>query len=827
MSFLDQFATEVNFTYNRQAKYKTCCGGIVSIVVVGILTAYLVYLLQIMLKREFPDTILRTNFAEGGPPALQILYDPTYDDPNATKYQILPEEIKTKSFFYISVAFRLTNNSLAAIDPRVLQLSVRQVDLINNTFIYTDKKFAPCPRFGEFTLEEYYYLSLNQTYCINDDYTLAGFPGKEGSSYLEIKARVCRNNASCLATATVDGLIKGSKLEFYYLSNIINATSTEKVVTGTIEQTYWDVIPAFTKISTIEVGMDNLESFDGYLPDFIWGRKEYHSALVVREIATKLSDNDPNNDAIVIRISNSRISKLTERRFIDLITQVSKLGGIIGIPVMFGTIFVVLFANFDFKVNMTNVFYNLIDPTNSANVSKGFNKFLKEQYNFLMSEYEKLRLLPEKDMELKHVTPKQQKELEATEDLYENKLNYTIKFKNDSYNIFEKYFTLSKIEKMFGLTSRERLERLQEFRDRNYINDNEGKSLIANQAQEIMDNQEDERNFGSLQRCATEDNERGGIVRQQTLGLGNQRESNVEKITREKSDLVEFEKFVKGQGIVKPSAPKKKYEKDYYGYFLKKRERTLDYYKYSILYQIFKYINYDKLLLKPHEMIIKLFCGCCVKRKSLNDIKESLFKKTGSMEPETDLQKRCDILETASERMTIDFDLAYILKSVDDFEKFIIILFSEEQLAVYKSVAKPTITLSQLANKKSGLIDDLETVDSKESERDKKHMMQFEHFLDSMTHREIEDVDIKLMRIMGLSFDDAYTFGEAIKKEIRHKKILDDKQVNPDEIDPVMIRNNNIESETFDPLLDENLPDPNEQIGDNEALDKIYKQYNQ
>jgi hypothetical protein len=809
MSFLDQFATEVNFTYNRQLSYKTCCGGVVSIIVMGILGVYLVYLLNIMVRREFPDTIVRWNFAEEGPPSLNILYDPTYDVPNVNKTVILPQDIEHISYFYTSIALRDTNNRLLTYDPRVIKISVKQVDLFNNTFIYTDKSFKPCTKFGDFSLHDYDYLTLNYTYCINDNFAISGFPGKEGSSYLEVKFSVCKNDPTCLPSANVSSIIKGAKIEFYYQSNIINATSTEKVVTGTIEQTYWDIVPSFTKISTIQIGLDNLESYDSYLPDFIWNKKSYHSALVIRDIATKLSDIDTSNNILVLRISNSRISKLTERRFVDLITQLGKIGGIIGIPVMFGTLFVFLFANFEFKVNMTNVFYNIIDPSNTKNVSKSFNSFLKEHYNFLMTEYEKLRERPEKEMELQNITQKQQQEIGRTEDAYEKKLNYLIKCKLDN-NIFEKLFTLSKIEKMFGLNINDRRELLEEFKGRNYKLD-EGKPLLSSQGG-------GEENVISVQPLKTEDDE-SKFFREQSSNLG-EKESQVEKITREKSDLFELEKMLKQQKSRKSKNKKNKDSRNYYSFFLKNRERTIDYYKYSILYQIFKFINYDKLLLKPYELFLKLFCGCCIRRKSVSEIKENMFKKNNNGQKETILQKRCDILETASERMTIDFDLAYLLKSVYDFEKFIIILFTEEQLSVYKSVAKPTITLALLNDKSKHLIDDLEEVAGDESERDKKHMDEFEEFLNQMTHREIEDVDLKLMRIMGLSFEQAYKFQEAVNKNIRQMKLLEEK-VKPEEI---VIEENSL-TEANDPLLAEDIPDPNKQIGDKEALEKIFNQY--
>jgi hypothetical protein len=827
MSFLDQFAKEVNFTYNRQPFYKTCCGGFVSICVFVILGFYFAYLLNIMISREFPDTIERTIFADEGPTPLNILYDPEYDDPNVQKYTIPNQNRTTESYFYSSISFRLSDNSFGVIDPSVIRFSVNQVDLVNGTFITTPKNYEPCTKFGDFKLSDFDYLPLNSTYCINDNFTLAGFYGKEGSSFLEIRVGVCNNSPNCLPADKIASTIKGAKIEFYYQSSVLNATATENILSTTLEQTYWDIVPTFTKLSNIEVGIDTLESYDGYLPDFIWDRKYYTYTLAVRSINTILSDGNKNKDFLIIRISNSRISKLTERRFIDFITQLGKLGGIIGLPVMFGTLFVFLFANFDFKVNMTNVFYNLIDPANTKNVSKKFDSFIQAHYNNLMLEYEKLRQRPEKEMELKNINPLELKGVEQSEDLYETKLNYMMKSNPDVSN-FEKFFTISKIERMFGLSPHERKEKLEQFKNNNFKLDDTYSLLGADP------NQNDNKS-------ENKDIESNNILEEQLTFRKSSSEviageSEVEKITREKAEMVDFDKMMKeNKKIIKRQnsrrAKKKvqKYEKDFYTFILTGKDKTMDYYKYSILYQVFKYINYDKLLLKPHEIVLKLFCGCCIKRRSIQEIKDNFYKKGLNLEDEgTDLIKRCDILDTASERMTIDFDLAYILKSVDDFEKFIVILFTKEQYDIYKSIAKPNITLIPNPGELK-LIDALEKVDGHESERDRKNMLQFEAFLDIMSKKELEAIDIKLMRIMGLSFEEAYNFGEAVRKNIRMKKdtMPELKEIIDEDMDPNPHKKET-ETETIDPLLDDNGPEVNgEPISEKDALDRIHKQFNQ
>ena len=82
MENFDFFARPITFKYNKNEYFKTSCGGCVSLTVIGILVAYLVYLLLIMINREFPEIVTRKIYDDYHNFEISVLRDPAIDDNN-------------------------------------------------------------------------------------------------------------------------------------------------------------------------------------------------------------------------------------------------------------------------------------------------------------------------------------------------------------------------------------------------------------------------------------------------------------------------------------------------------------------------------------------------------------------------------------------------------------------------------------------------------------------------------------------------------------------------------------------------------------------------
>lgn len=345
---LDLYSEPIHFFYRRNKYYKTIWGGILSLITFLALLAYLGYLFMVMILRQYP-IINNKIFVDDEPRPVSVAYDISYDFPNKTRDWIPDSDIDKRGYWYISFGVRDNDPKLAyppliKLEDSYLTFAVNQISKINGTLVKNPLNYALCPKFGQFDPSIFNNLVLNMTYCINDNYDLIGTQGNEGSSWLEVRFTKCAGKPFCSNRTTLDAWLMNLQLEFYFQNSIINTTAfIPNIVVSAVEEQYWDLVPTFTKIADVELGIDYLDSYDSYLPDFINRSYNRSYSFMVRSFETQISDLNSQNDILIVNFMPSRTRYATERRYVDILTQLALVGGITSILFSLGYL-VVFFA---------------------------------------------------------------------------------------------------------------------------------------------------------------------------------------------------------------------------------------------------------------------------------------------------------------------------------------------------------------------------------------------------------------------------------------------------------------------------------------------------
>ena len=411
---LDLYSTPVNYSYHKYYLYPSICGGIVSLILYLLLLAYFIYLLFDMVKDENPF-VYTTKYYNDFPSTLEILYDDSNDN-DLSKFD---ESDKNKAVWYFSIEID------SDIDYHN-NLSIEFYQFYYNSSTIKNEKLEgdSCKK--------------NKSYYKNDDFknylclksksfTLKGIYGFKDSSWLEIHINKINDNLN----------YEKLKINFYYENHIINISKFHKDITPTtLDEVYWEFLPHNTKISELTLSLDTIGTIDTFLPTYL---NNYKKKNII--FAKKWDDqikNQENNTLLKIRIFLDRHSIKTERKFEDVITIFALIGGLIGLIIPLGTILVFCIRDFRMTESMMNDSYYIIDPAEIGEVPT-FDEFLKNHLKVLLKLYS---------------NPKKHKKNKIKQNLIKNEIEKELMnnegITKNSFNPLEKFFTLKRIENLFG-----------------------------------------------------------------------------------------------------------------------------------------------------------------------------------------------------------------------------------------------------------------------------------------------------------------------------------------------------------------------------------------
>jgi hypothetical protein len=751
----DLYAEPVNFTYRNKNTFKTAFGGFVTHLIVIALLGYFLSLLLQMFKREIPF-LNQTKFISEFPEPINIT---TFkDDENGMSYLANPNQ-RTASW-PTSLGVRL-DGSLITLENTNLRIKVYQLTYRNGIIEQKTLKTKLCDSFGILNQTQFDGLKLDYTYCIDDHFVLSGIQGDENSSWITIKYS---NETEMIENSEVKIYDNKGKLQFelyYIVQKIYFDAFDDEVVQNSLEQKYFDNVASFAKIVDCEVGFDELHSYDNYLPDFLNSNYKYYKALKVRSFLSDLNDIADDNVLLQMNFFSSKVRILNSRRFNDVITQISKMGGLIGIMMSLGFFVSCWFVKFDQEETMMNDFYNVIDPKNNREYKKKFQFFIIDNYNTLMRAYCQKKKLVSYDTNNNE---------ENVDDIVLNKSKLKSTF-------FDKIFhSKSKNEKSIGffgkLSKGNDHSRISEFED---IKDFE----------EDLDDDE-----GLID--SNDDLKKNILKRFFTL----KRIENMFNLSIEERD-----EMLQTFKINDANFNDAKF--NFYQNIFKNKKKTKVYYANKIFYDSLKYMGYNNMNFSLVEMLKVIFCSCFHKNKSnKNSTKDNLDDKYL-------------VYNASLQKLGIDFDLVSVLKSEKDLKNFIKIYFDENQEKIFSSINKNTVLVTDEEFENSLKKSRSSTEYDSEIKNIQNSMKEYNSFLLSIIKRgSVTNLEKKLFNIMGLSSDNIKDFCKIADAEsqLNHGKI-DSVNQNSDNLKNNRNKNSElnpeekikIENEIIDMVINNNL----------------------
>jgi len=196
LKFFDMYGQSVNFSYMGKSTFSTTCGGLVSIIIIGLLLYYSITLILLMVFHNEPfsfTTLLYLNPA----PEINVKMDrqsffknfsvpeANFNDPKNSFMQISIGLMDERLIKFIPIDTRYFN----------IYMFMSQKTTINGTENYEQVAvfFDLCTRFSNFT-EEYQIWRLNETYCAFTDIKVMGSSIDANNSFLNIDINRCQNN---------------------------------------------------------------------------------------------------------------------------------------------------------------------------------------------------------------------------------------------------------------------------------------------------------------------------------------------------------------------------------------------------------------------------------------------------------------------------------------------------------------------------------------------------------------------------------------------------------------------------------------------------------
>ena len=467
-NYLDLYSVPVNFTYHKYYRYPSICGGIFSLIIEVLLLAYLIFLLYDISQRDFPEIATHTKY-NAFPEQISIK---SISSLGEKQNEISSSKHHKETYWSISLGIK-KGNDLVKWETTNLEFKVYQKSIdVNGKLSSNEIKIEYCTGFGDGFLEHNVFdnMNLKTTKCINSDYNLTGIYGFANSSWLEIEL---------IQTGNIDSNDK-YQAEFYYQSRNLDLTQyTNDIIVSTLEEMFWDVMPKNIKVSYLKVSLDKVLTNDYYLPRFIVRKYKERYIFTTKswnDQIKKVSDNklNENNILLILRIIPDIISTTTERMFDDILTQLAMIGGLAGVVFPICFLFVFGIRNFRMSESTMNECYNIIDPQlqDNNNTIQSFDTFIINHYKKLLSLYKSQNVNDNNNKEQTQIKQKERTigETYNTNDglSFQTKKELINKYLNENelednegidvsmFNPSERFFTLKRIENLYGISEHQR-----------------------------------------------------------------------------------------------------------------------------------------------------------------------------------------------------------------------------------------------------------------------------------------------------------------------------------------------------------------------------------
>lgn len=360
MNNLDIYSRPVNFTYHNYFFYPSIWGGFLSLIIEGLLIAYLVYLLIDMTKREVPLVSSGISF-QSFPEKITI-------NPSPTEFS----NRKSETEYNLFNCFCLFANN--CVEDDILEIQVIQKesaeDKISSRLLSTEK-YQP----GKYKVKWASGIDpdnvCNNAYVISEPFTLEKTYGAKGAKWMEISVKYKKG-------ADLSKFVDGRKFEIYQESNSKNTSSYEdKSIVSYMENLFWDLIQNKTKIASYPLFKSKMATNDLYLPRFLVPRKKRYY-LSSEGMYEQLKTYDE-QQIFTMRYTLSREMDSTERNFQDILNILALIGGLAGVSITICIIFVFIIRDFRMNESILNDCYYVVETKQDIS----FDEYIKSLYEEL------------------------------------------------------------------------------------------------------------------------------------------------------------------------------------------------------------------------------------------------------------------------------------------------------------------------------------------------------------------------------------------------------------------------------------------------------------
>lgn len=766
-NFLDLYSVPVNFTYHGYYLYPSFWGGIFSLILEILLVAYLIFLFYDMAQREFPELAISTKY-DSIPEGIHLMNNESFINPTSHKGN--NESYPNTSFYFAVGVKRNYNLQEESVINEAYKISVYQVYANDIGERYNETlSIKPCTQFGDGFVDNdsFTKLQLFNALCITSNSYLSGIYNYPKSEWLEIV--ITKENESNIESA--------DQFEFYYQSRSLNTTKfTKNITVSVLEEVFWDVLSNYTKVSHLKVSSDKILTNDYFLPRFIVRKYKEKYALSTKSWSdqTKGIEKYYGKEALLIlRISLDCITNITERTFHDILTQLAMIGGLAGVVFPVGFIFVFSIRNFRMTENMMNDSYYIIDPKNNDSI-KCFKDFIISHYNKLIqilkntpqkkgqsikgnneeaTELKKMSSVDEdKTNEKEEFNPKKEKlnQLLSEEKELEDDEGITKK----DFNPVERFFTLKRIENLFGLTPEDRKNALtadDPSKNLNFQNVDQIKytcckfiydSTVYKSQPDFTFNIGEMFSYFFFVLCCCK-------RKKEVFSLLN-------SSPQSKEVLEDFKQKPKTRTMLTSGSEK-----------TEEKENTSG--------------------IEKNEEKVK---------------KEELSTK----------EKKYAVFHGAEKKLGADFDLVNILKTIEGFDYFTKVFLEQHQRVLFYSVSKPTIRYDSDDDDDNKKRKDINKKEEKEFE-DIKEMYNSLLSMVCTSKGKLEEYQVRLLELMGRTPEDIQMLNNVIldkplnSSEFKEESLIDEKDggksENPDDPTTSEKKNNNQEITNQEPVKEE------------------------
>lgn len=722
IKLLDLYSKPIGFLFHKQFNFRTSIGGILTLFIVGLLALLFFNFINNMIDRSLPTifTDIDDNFKR----EINLLMKKPSPSENSTNqdYNLAEDKKYNSASAYFSLLIRNTSsNKVIPIDQSYFTIDgyfiVNEKNKLSNV-TKLDSLF--CSGYGPVSSSEFEYMMLNNSYCFyGNDLKLSNFKlVNEKKGFLQMTIRKCgtgtsqlsNNTIKCKSDTEINNILRSLSFEFIYLSTSINSTNYENPISFQIETRFYNPIVDYYKEMYLNIEVNKLESYNLFLPSYLQKPTvEYvFSEIVESSSSVKNSTlRQVNNGKILdVIISSSTLKRTYRRYYLNIIDIIASIGG--SFYVIYALFYIILISYVDLRYieKLVNSFYKVINPKYDNILSLSFEKFLHFHYNRLMNLFitkNKQRIIsflktknmfhqsadtnnkPLTDNLTNKIKEESKKSLPVqvgnpNVEIQSNDLGNTENLMDVSdYNHLEMYFTLNRIENIFGFNFENRLNEIYSIAkntDRveyysnplepqkkmsymkktyenngnninpldDYINKrNEKEERKKNQNGFILDTKTRISHLKNLSIMSKEgkDEKDGKDVKDEKDGKEGNEISNDNNNYFEDKDIVNNENHILIDENNIESVYKKLQYIDYYNKFFSDKPSNIIYHKTKMIYNLLKYECFNGLYFSTIEIVTLIFCGCFFKkRKNKNDFSEKEQTKSKPSQKQVEMENK-------------------------------------------------------------------------------------------------------------------------------------------------------------------------------------------